>query len=74
MLSADGKKAMVMHTGTLIAKRVMGEDTIFLFQLESLYVEVYCNPATKAIEEYHAFNGTAQLTPYLDSIAIDDLL
>lgn len=73
-LSAEGKKTMVLHTGILIAKRQTGEGPVFLFQLESLYVEVYCHAATKAIEEYRAFTGTALLAPYLDSIAIDDLL
>lgn len=74
LLSASGKKSLVIQLGILIAKRGAGDGTVFLFQLESLYVEVYCNPVTKAIEEYQAFTGTAALTPYLDSIAIDDIL
>lgn len=74
MLSAPGKKAMVMHLGTLIGKRKAPGGLVFLFQLESLYVEVYCHPETHAIEEYQAFTGTASLAPYLNSIAIDDLL
>lgn len=73
-LSAEGKKAMLLHEGILIAKRQSEKGIVFLFQLESLYVEAYSNAATRAIEEYHAFTGTAQLEPYLDSIAIDDLL
>lgn len=73
-LSAEGKKAMVLHAGILIAKRQADEGLVFLFQLESLYVEVYCNVSTRGIEEYRAFTGTAPLEPYLDSIAIDDLL
>ncbi|HEY1116039.1 MAG TPA: hypothetical protein VGE66_20895 [Chitinophagaceae bacterium] len=63
-----------MQLGILIGKRGAGEGTVFLFQLESLYVEIHCNEVTKAIEEYQAFTGTAALAPYLDSIAIDDIL
>lgn len=74
LLSAEGKKVLVLHTGILIGERRAGESFVYLFQLESLYVEVYCNSVTRAIEEYCAFAGTAQLAPYLDSIAIDDLL
>lgn len=73
-LSAEGKKAMILHEGILIARRQAERGTVFLFQVHSLYVEVYSNGATRAIEEYHAFTGTAPLEPYLDSIAIDDLL
>lgn len=74
MLSAAGKKAMVLHLGTLIGKRQTTGGPVFLFQLEALYVEIYCHPDTNAIEAYHASTGTAQLSPYVDSIALDDLL
>lgn len=73
-LSADGKKAMVLHEGILLARRECEKGIVLLFQVSSLYVEVYSNAATEAIEEYHAFTGTALLAPYLDSIALDDLL
>ena len=74
MLSADAKKTMVLHTGILIGKRKAVAGPVFLFQLESLYVEVYCNAATRAVEEYQAFTGTVQLAPYLENIVLDDIL
>lgn len=74
MLSAGAKKTMVLHTGILIGKRQTSAGPVFLFQLESLYVEVYCDAVTRAIEEYQAFTGTVQLAPYLENIALDDIL
>lgn len=73
-LSAGGKKALLLHEGILVARRPTEKGIVFLFQLGAFYVEVYSNAATRAIEEYHAFTGTAQLEPYLDSITLDDLL
>lgn len=74
LLSASGKKSLVKLLGILIAKRVEGGGMVYLFQVESLYVEIYCNPVTRVIEEYRAFTGAAALAPYLGSIAIDDIL
>jgi hypothetical protein len=73
-LSAGGKRALLLQEGILIAQRSTDKGPVFLFQVGSLYVEVYSNDNTRAIEEYVAFTDTAQLEPYLDSIAIDDLL
>jgi hypothetical protein len=58
----------------LLAKRSSFESMVFLFQLGSYYVEAYCNPANKAIEEYRMFENTDILTPYLEAIPIDSLL
>ena len=74
MLDAAEKKSTVLHAGVLIAKRSEIDSMVFLFHLGSYYVETYCNPENKAIEEYVAFNDTKWLTPYLESIHIDSLL
>ncbi len=68
------KKSTVLHAGVLIAKRNKIDYMVFLFHLGSYYVEAYCNPEDKAIEEYVAFESTKWLTPYLESIPIDSLL
>ncbi|WP_431215104.1 hypothetical protein ACQ86N_10455 [Puia sp. P3] len=47
---------------------------VFLFQLGSYYVEAYCNPENKAIEEYWVFDNIDFLGPYLDAIPLDNLL
>jgi hypothetical protein len=47
---------------------------VFLFQLGSYYVEAFCNPSNKAIEEYRMFDNIDVLTPYLEAIPLDNLL
>ena len=74
LLNEDEKKKTVLHKGVLIAKRDNFDSMIFLFQMGSYYVEAYCNPANKAIEEYMIFDNINLLTPYLDKIPIDGLL
>jgi hypothetical protein len=67
LLNEDEKKSTVLHQGVCLAK-------IFLFQLGSYYVEAYCNPDNKAIEEYRMFENIDVLQPYLEAIPIDKLL
>jgi hypothetical protein len=74
LLNENEKKSTVLHQGVLLAKRSSFESMVFLFQLGSYYVEAYCNPANKAIEEYRMFENTDILTPYLEAIPIDSLL
>lgn len=74
LLNEEEKKATVLHQGILLAKRSNFDSMVFLFQLGSYYVEAYCNPGNKAIEEYRMFDNTAVLNPYLEAIPLDDLL
>ena len=74
LLNEDEKKRTVLHKGVLIAKRDSFDSMVFLFQMGSYYVEAFCNPANKAIEEYRVFDNISLLNPYLDSIPIDNLL
>ena len=74
MLNEDEKKLAVLHEGVLIAKRNYFDCVVFLFQLDSYYVETYCNIENKSIEEYRVFDNTKPLKPYLEAIPIDDLL
>jgi hypothetical protein len=74
LLNEDEKKSAVLHQGVLLAKRSNFDSMVFLFQLGSYYVEAYCNPSNKAIEEYIMFDNTDVLKPYLDGIPLDNLL
>jgi len=74
LLSEDQKKMTVLHQGVLVAKRNSFDCMVFLFQLESYYVETYCNRKHKNIQEFRVFDNTRQLRPYLETIPIDDLL
>ena len=74
MLNEDEKKSTVLHQGVLIAKRSSLDSMVFLFQVGSYYVEAYCNPENKAIEEYRMFDNIDVLQPYLEAIPLDKLL
>jgi hypothetical protein len=74
LLNEEEKKSAVIHQGVLLAKRSKFDSMVFLFQLGSYYVEAYCNPANKAVEEYIMFENIDVLSPYLEAIPIDDLL
>jgi hypothetical protein len=74
LLTEEEKRMAVLHSGVLLAKRSNFDSIIFLFQLGSYYVETYCNPENKAIEEYRIFESNALLNPYLDAIPIHNLL
>jgi hypothetical protein len=74
LLSENEKKVAVLHQGVLVAKRSDSDSMVFLFQLENYYVEAFCNQQNKAIEEYRVFESLNLLAPYLETIAIDNLL
>ena len=74
LLDEDEKKSTVLHQGVLLAKRSSFDSMVFLFQLGGYYVEAYCNPMDKAIEEYRVFDNIDALKPYLDAIPLDNLL
>ena len=73
-LSDDQKRLAVMTEGVVIAKRKLTDQIAFLFQFPDYYVETFCGYENKEIHEYYVFQGTEQLTPYLEGIAIDQLL
>ena len=74
VLTEDEKKTTVLHRGVLVAKRTTFDCMVFLFQMDDYYVEAFCNPHNKAIEEYRVFNNITLLNPYLETIRIDNLL
>jgi hypothetical protein len=74
MLSEEDKKIAVLHQGVLIAKRSSAPYLFFLFQMDHFYVETCCHVEKKVIEEYKMFHRLELLEPYLETIAIDDLL
>ena len=74
LLRPDEKKLIILHEGVLIAKRDHITYMVFLFQLNEYYIEMYCNRASKAVEEYRVSVNLQTVMPYLEAINIDDLL
>jgi hypothetical protein len=73
LLGEEEKKEAVLHEGVLIGKRKEPASVVFLFQIQSFYVEACFHPESKQIEEFRMFYRTRLLQPYLDSIHIGDL-
>jgi hypothetical protein len=74
LLKEEEKKLAVLHRGILVAKRSNATHLFFLFHMDRFYVETSCRMDTKAIEGYKMFHHLQLLEPYLETIAIDDLL
>ena len=74
MLNEEEKKLAVLHRGILVAKKTDTKHFFFLFQMDHFYVETCCHIKTKRVEGYKMFQNLMLLEPYLETIAIDDLL
>jgi len=74
LLNEGEKKCAVMNNAVALAQRNYPDVIIFLFQLDSFYIEAYCNKESKAIEEYWVLPDTNAIGHYLDAIPIDELL
>jgi hypothetical protein len=74
MLNEEEKKLAVLHRGILVAKRNNSTHFFFLFQMDRFYIETCCRIKTKDIEGYKMFHHLKLLEPYLETIAIEDLL
>ena len=75
LLDEAQMKIAVLHEGVLIAKRRSSDCLVFLFQMDDdYYVETYCNMQNKAVIEYRVFRNINALNPYLETIAIEQLL
>ena len=63
------QQALTVLEGRLIGQRQDSHFKILLYQLDSFYVEVFCNNQN-SIEKLKPFTDTDQLEPYLDRIVI----
>lgn len=73
-LNEDQKRSTVLKKGVVLAKRLIEDQVVFLFQLQEYYVEIYCCNKSKDVMQYIAFQNTRQLAPYLDEIPISHLI
>lgn len=73
-LNEDQKRSTVLKKGVVLAKRLIENQVVFLFQLQEYYVEIYCCSKSKDVMQYMAFQNTRQLAPYLEGISINQLI
>ena len=74
LLDEEEKKLVLLHEGVLIGKRKKHGYIIFLFQLDNFYAEIFCHTESKKVTGYRMFDHTEMLHPYLEMIAIEELL
>lgn len=74
VLNEAEKKHAVMNYAVALATRTSPGFIIFLFQLDSYYVEAYCNVGNKTIDEYCVLTGVNAIGHYLQGISIDGLV
>jgi hypothetical protein len=55
----------------LLADREVGRYTVYLFGLDSFYVEVYCHKDDPFLGRYRSFDELDELEPYLEKIEIE---
>lgn len=64
----------IWDAGDPIGKREDEEHNIFLYQIDSFYVEVFKHKEYGVVRKYRPFTSTEQLKPYLDQLNIDEVL
>jgi hypothetical protein len=70
----EQKQQLALQKAVMLADHEEGEYTIYLFQLDSFYVEVYCHKEDPLPGRYYVFNCTDRLEPYFTNMPIDLIL
>jgi len=65
---------VIWEQGVLIDERKDDFYNILLFQVEGFYAEIYYHSHFNVIIKIKTFSDTRLLEPYLQAIALDDLL
>ncbi len=63
----------LLNYGVLVAERLYRDFTIFLYQIDLFYAEVYYNNNFCIIQGFRGFAETSALEPYLEEIDITAL-
>jgi hypothetical protein len=73
-LSAEKQRKKVLDKGVYLCNRETDEHSIFLFQLDSFYIEVYFLHNNDELYSIKSFEGTQLLDPYMDRINLKSLM
>lgn len=63
----------LLNYGVLVAERIYKNFTIFLYQVNQFYVEVYYHNTFSMIQGFRGFETGNALEPYLEQIDITSL-
>ena len=58
------------NKGVYLGKRRYNNRVIFLYQIDSFYIEVFFNPERNKVVKLRSFSSTNLLSPYLDQMSI----
>ena len=73
MMNRD-RQAATVWGGVHIGDRHDDHHDILLYQVDGFYVEVYYDRTENIIVTFRSFSNITQLEPYLEKIAIGDLI
>ncbi|HUC82959.1 MAG TPA: hypothetical protein VMR70_18770 [Flavisolibacter sp.] len=64
---------LLHQEGVHVGKRMVGDNTVILYQFSGFYVEVLYKSYRKEVEKITISKDVAIIHPYLDQIAVRDL-
>lgn len=74
VMDQEKQRWWVLHRGVYLCSRKTRDFTVFLFSLDSFYIEMYFYNANDLVFLIKSFNDTGELEPYLDDINLTPLL
>ena len=73
-LNSRIQEHLVSHKGVMLDERSNAKFNIYLFGLDSFYVELYFHRDSGHLAMLHPFDSTDKLAPYLKEIDLSTLL
>lgn len=71
--SFEEKCDLVIHSTHYLMSRKLGEATVYLYQTENFFVEVYYSSKYKKVLMINAFDDVCGLHVYTDSVSLSDI-
>ncbi len=73
-MDQEAQRWWVLHNGVYLCNRKTRDFTVFLFALESFYVEMYFYNVNDLVFLIKSFDSTDELDPYLEEVNLTPLL
>lgn len=71
--SFERKCDVVTTAAEYLMMRKLGNCKIYLYHTGEFFIEVYYSPTYKKVLMINAFNDVSGLTPYTESVSLEDL-
>ncbi|QMU31334.1 hypothetical protein [Adhaeribacter radiodurans] len=73
-ISREQKAALVRVKGNFLADRLNGEHLVYLFSLDTFFVEIWYRRDNFEIDLVLSFKSATLLEPYLEKVNFDQLI